>query len=195
MDVGITLDNKGASKLEEANKAIIVNTLYRHFKGNYYLVEKLARNESDGEASVVYTSVVTGQTFIRPYDEFFTDVSDREDNVTHQVYRFEPASEIRSLLKLTPTNELVEELETRADSPYESCKKIEDDENVWEVRYLLGRVVETFDRTTESPVEEFKPLTMATFDTIESAKKYKEQCYPNRPAVLARRVIRKIIEL
>lgn len=177
------------------NKAIIVNTLYRHFKGGYYLVEKLARNESDGKEVVVYTSVVTGQTFIRPYDEFFTDVSDREDNVTHQLYRMEPASEIRSLIKLTPTNELVEELETRADSPYESCKKIEDDENVWEVRYLLGRLVEKMDPKTEERYEEFAPLTLATFDTPELAKKYRERCFPNRPAILARRVIRKIIEL
>lgn len=178
----------------DEDKVIRVNALYRHFKGGYYLVEKLARNESDGKAVVVYTSVVTGQTFIRPYDEFFTDVSSREDNVTHQVYRFEPASEIKGLLKLTPTSELVEELETRADNPYESCKSIEDDENVWEVRYLLGRVVERLDPNTGEKFEEFAPLTMATFDTIESAKKYKEHCYPNRPAILARRVIRKIVD-
>lgn len=180
--------------MDAENKVIIVNTLYRHFKGNYYLVEKLARKEEDGSAVVVYTSVVTGQTYIRPYDDFFTDVSNREDNVTHQVYRFEPASEIKGILKLTPTSELVEELETRSDNPYESCVKLEEDENVWEVRYLLGRIVDKWDAPTQQRVDEFVPLTMATFDSPESAKKFKEQCFPNRPAVLARRIIRKITE-
>ena len=72
------------------NETVIINTLYRHFKGGYYLVEKLARNEADGEEVVVYTSMKTGQTFIRPLSQFFTDVSEREDNVTHQVHRLEP---------------------------------------------------------------------------------------------------------
>lgn len=177
------------------DKVVVVNTLYRHFKGDYYLVEKVAKNESDGSALVIYTSVVTGQTFVRPYDEFFTDISDREDNKTHQVYRFEPASEIKGLIKLIPTSELVDELETREDSPYESCKKLNDDENVWNVQYLIGRVVEKADPNTGENYEEFVPLTLAAFDTPESAKKYRERCYPNRPAILARRVTRKIAEL
>lgn len=176
------------------DKVVVVNTLYRHFKGGYYLVEKVARNESDGSPVVIYTSVVTGQTFIRPYDEFFTDITDREDNTTHQVYRFEPASEIKGLLRLTPTSELVAELETRADSPYEGYKTVEEDENVWNVQYLIGRVVEKANPDTGETYEEFAPLTLATFDTPEAAKRYRDRCYPNRPAILARRVTRKIAE-
>ena len=175
--------------------SISINTLYRHFKGGYYLVEKVAKNESDGQPVVVYTSVTSGMTFIRPYEDFFADVSNREDNITHQIHRFEVASEIKGLLKLTPTAELVEELETREDSPYEGCKTLEEDENIWAVQYLLGRVVERIDPKTNDTYEEFAPLTLATFDTPESAKKYRERCYPNRPAVLARRITKKVSEI
>lgn len=179
----------------EENKLVLVNTLYRHFKGNYYLVEKIAKKEEDGSDVIIYTSVATGETFVRPYNDFFTDVSEREDNVTHQVHRFEPANEINGLLNLIPTSDIVKELELRADNPYEGCKKIEEDENVWEVRFLLGRIVVTYDPKLEKQVEEFKPLTLATFETEELAKKYKNRCFPERPVVMARRIIRKIGEI
>lgn len=176
------------------DKVVVVNILYRHFKGDYYLVEKVATNESDGRSLVIYTSTTTGMSYVRPYEEFFDVVSDREDNVTHQVYRFEPANEIKGILKLTSTSDLVKELETRADNPYEGIKTLEEDENVWSVQFLLGRLVNRTDSKTGEEYEEFLPLTPLAFDTIESAKTYRDRCYANKPCIIARRVTKRVIE-
>ena len=173
---------------------IQVNGLYRHFKGNYYVVDKLAKQESDGEPVVVYTSVTNGVTYTRPFEDFFANVADRKDNTTHQTHRFELASELKGLLSLTPTDELVEELRTRPDNPYEGFKTLEEDEDVWSVQYLLGHVVEHTATDTAEPYEEFLPITPMAFDSIESANKYRQTFYPNKPCVIARRVTKKIRE-
>ena len=110
---------------------IHVNGLYRHFKGHYVIVNSIAQLESDtGKIFVVYTHASTGNTWIRPYEEFFDDVSNREDNTTHQVHRFELATEIKGLLSLTSTADIVEALKTRPDNPYEGFKTLEEDEDV-----------------------------------------------------------------
>ena len=176
------------------NNIIQVNGLYRHFKGDYYVVNKIATLENTDEALVIYTSVNTNNTWARPYSEFFDDVSDREDNVTHQIFRFELATELKVLMKLTPTDELVKELESRPDNPYDSILKLEDDSNVWAVQYLLGRVVIHPATQTEEAYEEFLPVTPMAFDSIDSVKKYRETFYANRPCVIARRVTRKVTE-
>ena len=176
------------------DKVVVVNILYRHFKGDYYLVEKVATNEADGEAVVIYTSATSGKTFVRPYSEFFSDVSDREDNITHQVHRFEPATEIQGILRLTPTKDIIEELEKRPDNPYEGYKTLEEDENVWSVQYILGRVCDRLDPSTGDKYEEYVPLTPLAFDSIEKAEQYRNRCFANRPCVIARRITRKITE-
>lgn len=175
-------------------KVVMLNVLYRHFKGDYYLVEKVVTNEKDKEPYIVYTSTTSGKSYIRPYSEFFDIVTDRSDNITHQVYRFEPANEIKGILKLTPTEDIVAELETRGDNPYEGFKTLEEDENVWSVQYLLGRVTTSHDYNTESDYEEFIPVTLVTFDTLEAAKAYRDKCYANRSCVIARRVTKKVAE-
>ena len=177
------------------NNIIQLNGLYRHFKGGYYLVNKIATLESNtNEALVIYTSVTTGNTWARPYKEFFDDVTNREDNVTHQVHRFELATEIKGILSLTPTEELVNELQNRPDNPYDGFKTLDEDEDVWSVQYLLGRVVNHPATQTEKEYEEFIPVTPAAFDSIDSVKRYRETFFANRPCVIARRVTRKIEE-
>ena len=171
---------------------IQINGLYRHFKGNYYVVDKLAKKEADEEPMVVYTSVSTGATFIRPLEEFFSDVSDRPDNKTHQVTRFELAQEIKGLLSFTDTADLVEELKKRPDNPYEGFKTLEEDEDVWSVRYILGRVIEHSATENSEAFEEFVPITPQAFETLEAVKKYRSTFYPNRPCVIARRVTKKV---
>lgn len=176
------------------NDIIQVNSLYRHFKGDYYLVNRIAQMESNSEdIMVVYTSVTTGITFIRPYSEFFDLVTDREDNITHQTHRFELANELKNLLSLVNTAELVEELKTRGDNPFESCKPLNEDEDVWNVQFIVGRVVENKNDKGEVYTE-FLPLTPSVFGTLEEARKYRDRFYSNRPAVIARRVVRKVEE-
>lgn len=179
---------------DNSSSLIQLNGLYRHFKGDYYIVNKLATQESDGSPIVVYTSVTTNKTFARPFEDFFSDVTNSEGNVTHQVHRFEIAQELKGLLSLTSTEELVSELKTRPDNPYEGFKTLDEDEDVWSVQYLLGRVVEKKDSKTGDSYDEFLPVTPASFDSFESAKKYRETFFSNRPCVIARRVTKKIEE-
>lgn len=176
------------------DNVVVANVLYRHFKGDYYLVEKVATNEADGKAVVIYTSATSGKTFVRPYSEFFTDVTDRKDNITHQVHRFEPATEIQGILRLTSTQDIVEELERRPDNPYEGCKTLDEDENVWSVQYILGRVQTKTDPSTGENYDEFVPLTPLAFDDLEKAKQYRDRCFANRQCIVARRVTKKLIE-
>lgn len=65
---------------------------------------------------------------------------------------------------------------------------------MWSVQYLLGRVTTSHDYNTESDYEEFIPVTLLTFDTLEAAKAYRDKCYANRPCVIARRVTKKVVE-
>lgn len=46
--------------------------VYRHSKsgGRYMVLEPTARLEATGESVVVYTSLETGQVWVRPEDEF-----------------------------------------------------------------------------------------------------------------------------
>ena len=179
---------------------IQINGLYRHFKGDYFIVNKIATQVPDGSQNsqvcqlVVYTSVTTNMTFAIPFEDFFADVSDTEGNTTHQVHRFELAQELKGLLSLTTTEELANELKNRPDNPYEGYKTLDEDEDVWSVQFLLGRVVTHPATDTEDEYEEFVPVTPAAFDSFESAKKYRETFYANRPCVIARRVTKKIKE-
>lgn len=49
--------------------------IYRHFKGSYYQVITLASLESNLEPYVVYSSLETGQTFVRSLQSFQSKVS------------------------------------------------------------------------------------------------------------------------
>ena len=71
--------------MEELKKGI-----YRHFKNNLYLVEDVATN-SEGERCVIYKALYDDcKTYIRPLNDFTSEIDvNREDNVTHQTYRFE----------------------------------------------------------------------------------------------------------
>lgn len=173
-----------------------INGLYRHFKGGFYIVNCLALLESDpneNDPMVVYTSVETGKTWLRPLSQFSDDVSDREDNITGQTHRFELATEIKGLMSFMSTEDLLTELEKRQDNPYDSIKKLEEDEDVLNVEYLLGRII-TRTSTDGEPYEEFIPIALNTFESYQSAKGYAESHFPNTDAVISRRVIRKCSE-
>lgn len=62
-----------------------IKGIYRHYKGDYYIVEDIAINSESLEKMVVYRALYEDNTlWVRPYDMFFDEV-----NKNGQKYRFE----------------------------------------------------------------------------------------------------------
>jgi len=67
-----------------------IKGIYKHFKGNYYLVEDVAIHSETKEKYVVYRGLY-GKTelYIRPYDMFLEEVDHVKYPNVEQKYRFE----------------------------------------------------------------------------------------------------------
>lgn len=64
---------------------IQIHRVYKHYKGNLYLVEDIAYHSETGEKMVAYRALYEdGRLWCRPYNEFFDEV-----NQNGQKYRFE----------------------------------------------------------------------------------------------------------
>ena len=73
--------------------------VYRHFKGNLYLVEDIATHSETGEKFVVYRALYGSQDlYIRHYDMFISEVDHEKYPNVKQKYRFELAN-IESVVK------------------------------------------------------------------------------------------------
>ena len=71
-------------------KKIKINHVYRHFKGDYYLVVDIAKYSETNEQVVIYRKLYDdGELWVRPLDMFLSEVDhDKYPNVK-QKYRFE----------------------------------------------------------------------------------------------------------
>lgn len=67
-----------------------INGIYKHFKGDLYLVEDVAIHSETREKHVVYRALY-GDTglYIRPYDMFMSKVNKEKYPDVTQEYRFE----------------------------------------------------------------------------------------------------------
>ncbi len=69
-----------------------INSVYRHFKGNYYYVVDIALDSETQERMVVYKPLyerTDSMLWVRPEKMFFEKIStDRPDNITGQSVRF-----------------------------------------------------------------------------------------------------------
>lgn len=73
--------------------------VYRHFKGDCYLVEDLAKHSETGEDYVVYRKLYgNGSLWLRPLSMFLSEVDHEKYPDCKQTYRFE-LLEIESVAK------------------------------------------------------------------------------------------------
>ena len=64
--------------------------VYRHFKGDYYLVEDEGFSSETGEACVIYRKLYgDGSLWIRPKEMFLSEVDREKYPDCQQKYRFE----------------------------------------------------------------------------------------------------------
>nr|AHF25924.1 PKD protein [uncultured bacterium Contigcl_1539] len=84
---------------EKTMQEILINRVYKHFKGDYYLVVDFARHSETDETYVVYRRLYgDGSLWIRPYDMFASEVDHEKYPDVKQKYRFE-LQEIESVAK------------------------------------------------------------------------------------------------
>jgi len=78
-----------------------VKGIYKHFKGDYYLVEDVAIHSETMEKYVVYRSLYGDcELYVRPYDMFMEKVDRSKYPDVLQEYRFE-LQEVRSVKEST----------------------------------------------------------------------------------------------
>ena len=71
-------------------RKIKIKGIYKHFKGDYYLVEELANDSETKEPVVVYRRLYgEGDLWIRPLDMFLSEVDHEKYPNVKQKYRFE----------------------------------------------------------------------------------------------------------
>ncbi len=75
---------------------LVIHGIYRHYKGDYYIVEDVATHSETGEELVIYRGLYNGEKFgqhhlcARPKTMFLEEISPEKCPKDHvQKYRFE----------------------------------------------------------------------------------------------------------
>ncbi len=69
---------------------IKIKGIYKHFKGDYYIIEDIAIHSETKEKYVVYRELYgNNELYIRPYDMFLSEVDYEKYPQVEQRYRFE----------------------------------------------------------------------------------------------------------
>ena len=71
-------------------REIKIHGIYRHFKGDYYLVEEIAKDCETLEDVVIYRKLYAdGSCWVRPLKDFIGEVNKEKYPKVEQVYKFE----------------------------------------------------------------------------------------------------------
>lgn len=80
-------------------REIKMNRIYKHFKGDMYLVEEIAIHSETKEKYIVYRGLYGDNLlYIRPYDMFASEVDHEKYPDVKQKYRFEE-QDIKTVVK------------------------------------------------------------------------------------------------
>ena len=150
--------------------------LYRHFKGQYYYVSSLSKSAEDEKTIMVnYFNVCHPEygNYVRPLDDFLAThdekgvaIVDRKDNTTGFVTRFDRVKDINFQIGSISTQQLINELRTRVDSPIHELDIEGLRSPVYSKDYVVG------DKNFATKDYPQGVSTIATFETEEQAKNY-----------------------
>lgn len=70
-------------------RKIKINGIYRHFKGNYYIVEAIGNYSENKEKVVIYRALYgKKELWVRPLEMFLSEVDHQKYPDVKQKYRF-----------------------------------------------------------------------------------------------------------
>lgn len=142
--------------------------LYRHFKGGYYFLMNVLKDENGDFPLLQYVDIMRPELgyFCRPVPSWNEDIHDRKDNITGQTYRFERVTNIDNGIENFTTEQLLRELKGRENSPLQDLDIDEVSGRVFSRDYCIGEPhEETEDYPRGVSVNE-------VFDTKEEAFNY-----------------------
>jgi hypothetical protein len=74
----------------ETLQELVLHRVYKHFKGDYYLVEDIARDSETQQEMVVYRKLYDdGSLWVRSKEMFLSEVDHEKYPEVNQKYRFE----------------------------------------------------------------------------------------------------------